>query len=121
MSAFNISFSVQADQLDLVTDEYLHALWYIAQANPAPHGDAEAGSLVFAITDEIVKRWLAQAPTERFNHQVGDHMAETLRRHGSWSAAMGEWLPHGSHQSDPIAGACTPAATPQTTHIHTEV
>ncbi len=120
MRTVTISFRIQADQLDGVTDEHLHALWYIAQANPAPYGDQEAGSLVFAITDEIVKRWLAHAPADRFNHQISDRYHLTLQRHGSWTGPAGEWVPH-QRQQGQIAGACSPTTASHTTPTHPEV
>lgn len=89
-----VTFDVRLDTLASTTDAHLHALWHIAQANPAPHGDRDACALAEALTAEIVRRWLQQAPTERFAHQPTDPHWKALVRHGSWRGPGGTWLPH---------------------------
>jgi hypothetical protein len=89
-----ITLTIDADRLASVEDAHLHALWHVAQANPAPHGDRSACALVEVITAEIVRRWLQQAPTERFKHVPTAHHWRTLVQHGNWRGPGGTWLPH---------------------------
>lgn len=90
----SITFDINPDGLRSVTDEHLHALWHIAQANPAPQGDRDACNLVGCITNEIVRRWLKTTPTEQFNHTPAAHHWSTLVQHGNWRGPGGTWLPH---------------------------
>ena len=53
-----VSFDINPDGLASITDSHLAALWHISQANPAPHGDRDAGELARAVGVEIVRRWL---------------------------------------------------------------
>ena len=70
-----ITFEIDTDasRLASFTDTYLASLWHIGQANPAPFGDMDAGLLVKAVGDEIVRRWLAASPAPIYEHQAGDH------------------------------------------------
>lgn len=76
----NVTFQINTDagQLTSFTDSYLASLWHIAQVNPAPYGDRDAGLLVKAVGDEIVRRWLATNPAPLFMHQASDHDHKTL-------------------------------------------
>lgn len=70
-----IVFEIDTDasSLSSIASAQLAAAWHIAQANPAPYGDKEAGLLVKALGDEIVRRWLAAVPAQLYSHQAGDH------------------------------------------------
>lgn len=76
MAATTIIFTVDEDKLPQFTDSYLAQLWHIAQANPAPFGDAQACSFAEQIGREIVRRWLAITPPELWHHQ-GRHANPT--------------------------------------------
>lgn len=81
----NVIFEIDTDAscLGNFTNEWLASLWHIGQANPAPFGDRDAGLLVKAVGDEIVRRWLAAVPATRYNHQASDHdhkvLADSMR------------------------------------------
>jgi hypothetical protein len=94
-----VSFDINPDCLASVTDSHLAALWHISQANPAPHGDRDAGELARAVSVEIVRRWLAQGQPELYTHQPGDHYWRTLMQHGCWSGPDDTWRPHGAAQA----------------------
>lgn len=69
-----IAFEIDTDRLDGYTDEHIAELWYIAQANPAPITDADAGRLAEHIGREIISRWIKSMPAPLWNHQ-GRHAA----------------------------------------------
>ncbi|MFM2059033.1 MAG: hypothetical protein RLY71_3418 [Pseudomonadota bacterium] len=124
-----ITFTVDTDTLRGVTDSHLHALWHIAQANPAPMHDRDACALVGDLSAEIVRRWLLGAPVELYQHQATHHHWHTLVQHGNWRGPGGTWLPHDSTSRDGItwlpgsfelkpasADACTPPAPAADAH-----
>lgn len=65
----SITFEIDTDSLGGYTDEYIAALWYIAQANPAPIEDRDASRLAEWVGREIIKRWMATTPVPLWNHQ----------------------------------------------------
>ena len=103
----NITLTVNTDTLRSVEDSHLHALWHVAQINPAPLHDRDACELVADITAEIVRRWLKSAPTERYTHQPTNHHWHTLQQHGNWRGKGGTWLPYDGPASIDGADACT--------------
>lgn len=70
MAETTITFTVDAAQLDTYTNEYIAQLWHIAQANPAPFGDANACDFAERVGREIVRRWLAATPPMLWTHQA---------------------------------------------------
>lgn len=80
-----VTIEIDTDKLSAYTDSYLAQLWHVAQANPAPHGDPEAGQLVGKLTHEILRRWLKEQPAELFCHQVNDHLLAV--KNGIYEAA----------------------------------
>ena len=76
MTTTSITFQIEADKLPHYTDAYLAQLWHIAQANPAPFGDAQACDLAEHVGREIVRRWLATTPPELWHHQ-GRHVSQS--------------------------------------------
>lgn len=74
----SITFDVDSDSLDGYTDQYIADLWHIAQANPAPFGDADACHFADKLGREIIKRFLATAPLNLWTHQ-GSHIASKRR------------------------------------------
>lgn len=76
MEATTITFQVEAEKLPHFTDSYVAQLWHIAQANPAPFGDAQACAFAEQVGREIVRRWLANTPPELWHHQ-GRHATQS--------------------------------------------
>lgn len=89
-----VTFDIDPAGLPTVNDSHLAALWHIGQANPAQHGDREAGELVKTVGIEIIRRWLANVPPELYAHQSDDYHWKTLMTHGAWSGPGGAWVPH---------------------------
>jgi hypothetical protein len=89
-----VTFDINLASLASVTDDHLAALWHIAQANPATHGDREACELVKVIGIEIIRRWLAAVPPALHIHQADDHYWKTLHQNGLWNGPGGAWVPH---------------------------
>lgn len=86
-----ITFNVDTDSLAGYTDEYLATLWYIAQANPAPIEDGDAGEVVEAIGREIIKRFLGNTAPPLWNHQGRHHYWCALTEH--CKLVDGKWTP----------------------------
>jgi hypothetical protein len=86
-----ITIEIDAAGLANLTDQALAAYWHIAQANPAPHGDRDAGELAGTIGFEIIRRWLANTRPELYHHQARDYYWAELRRLGKW--IDGEFVP----------------------------
>jgi hypothetical protein len=86
-----ITFEIDTDTLADLDDGYLAQLWHIAQANPAPHGDRDAGELVDRLSTLIISRWLAGTAPELYYHQADDYAMKLLRQHGKW--VDGVWTP----------------------------
>lgn len=66
-----ITITVDHTSLSSLADDYLAALWHVAQANPAPIEDREAGRVAEAIGREIIRRFLANTPPMLWAHQGG--------------------------------------------------
>ncbi len=69
-----IAIKFSADALPSYTDSFLAALWHLAQANPAPIDDREAGDIAEKIGREIIRRFLAATPPELWAHQGLHHL-----------------------------------------------
>jgi hypothetical protein len=93
--SITIEIDDDGSSLQSVNDQYLSQCWHIAQANPAPHGDRDAGELAEKIGREIIRRWLERTPAELYRHQGSDYFWSTLVKHGRWNDS-GEWV-HGAH------------------------
>ncbi len=76
----DITILVDTDTLAHLTDDYLAALWHVAQANPVPISNDDAGRAAEAIGREIIRRFLANTPPLLWNHQ-GRH-AGFCKLHG---------------------------------------
>lgn len=85
-----ITFNIDTTRLQSCSDEYIAALWHIAQVNPAPHGDHDAGVLVEHIGREIVLRWLRGVPVPVWNLQGRDYYHQQLMRFAHWNGV--EWV-----------------------------
>lgn len=86
----SITFEVDTDRLPHFNDEHLAALWHVAQANPAPFGDPQAGELAAAIGFEIIARWLKQQPPALYHHQQDHALFKKLQADAANSDALGE-------------------------------
>lgn len=84
MSTVAITIEIDESQLSRYSDEFLATAWYVAQANPAPFGDHQAGELVERIGREIIRRWLRGVSPELWNHQGRHHYWDHLRRLASY-------------------------------------
>lgn len=73
LHSIHFEIDTDASRLSSITDTGLATAWHLAQANPAPYGDKNAGMLVKSLGDEIVRRWLAAVPAQLYSHQAGDH------------------------------------------------
>ncbi len=70
----SITFDIDANfsALQNYTDQYLVALWHIAQANPAdPFTDPRAGEFAEMIGREIIRRFLRATSPPLWEHQGG--------------------------------------------------
>jgi hypothetical protein len=61
-------------------DHYLALAWHVAQANPAPFGDKDAGRFTEHIAREIVRRWLRGVEPELWHNQGAHHSQHHLSR-----------------------------------------
>jgi len=88
-----VTIAIDFDYKDLrrVPDARLLMLWHVAQANPAPHGDRQAGEIVSKIGHEIIRRWLASTEPDMYHHQERDHYWTSLARFASHRD--GDWRP----------------------------
>lgn len=103
MSGFStthqITITVDDGNLTRYADEHLAMLWHVAQFNPVPHGDKEAGEVAERIGREIIRRWLTKTRPEVWHHQGRDHYWSELCRLAVFKD--GEWVPRES--DDPPA------------------
>lgn len=79
MAATTITFTVDAQDLGRYTDAYIAQLWHIAQANPAPFGDADACEFAEHVGREIVRRWVSVQGVELWTHQ-GVHVDRAAKQ-----------------------------------------
>jgi hypothetical protein len=86
-----ITIDVDIDALSRVPDSHLAMLWHVAQANPAPHGDEQAGRVAAKVGHEIIRRWLATTPPEMYHHQERSYYWSHLGRFASYRD--GDWRP----------------------------
>ena len=75
----DITITIDTDALTTLTDSYLACLWHVAQANPAPIENREAGDVAESIGREIVRRFLVNTQPELWSHQG---------RHAEWHELM---------------------------------
>jgi len=80
-----ITFNIDTTTLMTLSDEYIAALWYIAQNNPVPHGDHDAGVLVEHIGREIIQRWMRGVPVPVWNIQGSDHYHKSITQFARWN------------------------------------
>lgn len=83
-------FEIDTDRLPTWSDQYLAALWHMAQHLPLPHGDKEAGDLVEHIGREMIQRWLRGVPVPVWNVQGRDYYQAQLSGFAHWNGT--EWV-----------------------------
>jgi hypothetical protein len=86
VSKISITIEIDDGNLARCSDEYLALYWHVAQANPAGHGDREAGELAERIGREIIRRWLRAVSPEMWHHQGRDYYWAELCKLGKWNA-----------------------------------
>lgn len=98
MAESQITITVPAN-LSQTEDQFLAALWHVAQFNPAPTCDKQAGDLVAHIGWEIIRRWLRATGPEMYHHQQKHHYWDQLRRFAKYEPGPegnfdgGQWVP----------------------------
>ncbi len=97
MATHAITIKVDDGRLASYPDAHLAALWHVAQANPAPHGDPNAGQLAEHVGREVIRRWLRATEPELWHHQGRDHYWAELRKlatfqPGADDPASPQWL-----------------------------
>jgi hypothetical protein len=75
-----ITISIDKNRLRSYTDSSLAVAWHVAQANPAPIGDADAGELAEVVGWEIIRRWLSTVEPELWHHQGRHYFSIELRK-----------------------------------------
>ncbi|MER6531194.1 hypothetical protein [Streptomyces sp. NPDC001508] len=86
-----ISIGVDLSELQREPDSRLAMLWHLAQANPAPHDDKQAGEISAKVGYEIIRRWLKATPPEMYRHQERSYYWGHLSRFASHRD--GDWRP----------------------------
>lgn len=89
MTETTIGIPIDPDKLPSYSDEFLAALWHVAQWNPAPHGDYRAGEIASKLGFEIIRRWLATAPVEMYHHQQRDNYWQALTQFAKYEPPAG--------------------------------
>jgi hypothetical protein len=84
-----ITIEINEADLSRVTDERLALWWHVAQANPAPYGDAMACDLTEQIGREIIRRWLRTVEPELWHHQGRHHPQKWLSEFATYQPAEG--------------------------------
>ena len=69
-----ITFQINTENLPSYDDQHLVSLWHIAQANPTPIDNREAGEFTEHVGREIIRRFLAHVEPPLWEHQ-GRHYA----------------------------------------------
>lgn len=93
MRPTTVTISIEFDLTELhrAPDSRLAMLWHLAQANPAPHGDEQAGEIAAKVGAEIIRRWLKATPPEMYHHQDSSYYWHHLGRFASHRD--GDWYP----------------------------
>ncbi len=101
-----ITVEIDTECLEHFTDEHIATLWHVAQVNPAPIDDADAGHLAEMIGREIIRRWLERQRPVLWHHQGKHHFATALCQFARWDGK--NWLPRKDGMSAAEAKQVTP-------------
>ncbi len=96
-----ITFEIDSASLPGWTDEYVAALWYIAQFQPEAHGDRAAGEFAELVGREIIQRWMRGVPVPVWNIQGRHHYHQQLTRFARWNGNDWEAKPAVAEPSVP--------------------
>ena len=96
-----ITINIDTNALNSLPDDYLACMWAIAQANPAPIDNRDAGEVAEAVGREIIRRFLKQVDFPLWHHQGKHAFWTALIPLGKWKD--GEFVPH----TAPEAAPCT--------------
>lgn len=96
-----ISVEIDTDRLCSVNDECLADWFYVAQCNPAPMDDIEAGRVADAIGAEIVRRWLKDTIGVRYGRSLGNAYWAELVKH--CRCVDGRWVAKGGGDNEKAA------------------
>ncbi len=88
-----ITTDIDTDNLQHLGDEYLAALWFVAQTQINTFEDKDAGHLVDHIGREIIQRWMRGVPVPVWNVQSHHHYWEQLCRFARWNGNDWEAAP----------------------------
>ncbi len=88
-----ITFEIDTARLSGWTDEYIAALWYLAQFQPGEHGDRAAGEFAELVGREIIQRWMRGVPVPVWNIQGRDYYRQQLARVARWNGNDWEATP----------------------------
>jgi hypothetical protein len=108
-----ITIEIDISRLAHYSDSHLAALWHLAQVNPAPIEDQDAGELAERIGREIIRRWLQASPPELWRHQGHHHYWHELTKLGNWNTDgifTPDGLAHGDKHDAPLSASGTGAA-----------
>jgi hypothetical protein len=89
MTERTIPITFDIDHLHNYTDEFLLTLWHVAQANPAPIGDHQAGDIVTKLGNEIIRRWLHGVEAPMYHHQPHHNYWWALTRIATYEPPTG--------------------------------
>lgn len=88
-----ITISFDLDALKSYSDAFLAQLWHVAQANPAPISDLDAGDTAEHVGREIIRRWLERTTPELWAHQGRHAYSCVLSDNGHWvGPARDRWI-----------------------------
>lgn len=99
---YTVTIEIDRHNLRSYSDEFLTTAWHVAQANPAPFGDYQAGELVQHIGWEIIRRWLGKQEPPLYHHQPQHNYWDALRQlatyvpggpSGTPEFHQGSWVP----------------------------
>ena len=99
-----ITIVIDEAELSRYSDAQLAAAWHVAQANPAPHADKDAGELAEKIGREIIRRFLRKTEPELWKHQGRDYHWNELRRFATFV------VPDGAEPNSPREWTLKPEA-----------
>lgn len=109
MNEVQITLTFNPDRIRTYADEYLATLWHLAQANPVPHGDHDAGELAEKIGREIIRRWLRGVEPQMYTHQGRDYYWSELCKVATYEPGgesgtpewrRGRWVPKDAGEGD---------------------
>lgn len=91
-----VTLEIDETMLRSYSDQHLATLWHVAQANPAPYHDKQAGEIAEKIGREIVRRWLGRVEPDLWSHQGHSYYHRQLTQFakyepGSRDARDPEW------------------------------